>query len=268
MSKAASESESFVPVAVVELQSLADVIWRLRAPGGCAWDRQQTHRSLRKYALEESAELVDAIDDEDDDAMREELGDVLLQIVLHAQLAHERGAFSLQDVVDGIRDKMLRRHPHVFDPTSTLTAEDVEAQWDALKRKEGRTTLGGIARSLAPLDRASELSVRAARVGFDFPSLGDALDKAHEEQRELEDALGSGDLAEAESELGDVLFAWINVGRHAGLDPRAALTRTSDKFARRFAFIESELARRGRTVDDASLEEMDALWDAAKANGD
>lgn len=268
MANDASEDTPFPAAAATEIQSLVDVIWRLRAPGGCEWDRSQSHASLRKYVLEESAELVDAIDEDDDSAICEELGDVLLQVVLHAQIAHERGAFSLQDVVEVIRAKMLRRHPHVFDPNSTLTAADVEAQWDALKRSEGRTTLGGIARSLAPIDRASEMSVRAARVGFDFPDLDAALEKAREEQRELEQALSVGDREAAEEELGDVLFAWINAGRHAGLSARTGLTRTTEKFARRFAFIEAALAAAGRTVDDASLEEMDALWDAAKAKGD
>lgn len=262
-----TDSPTYRPIAharPVSLQPFADVIASLRAPDGCAWDRKQTHASLRRYLIEEAAELADAIDDADDAAMREELGDVLLQVVLHAQIADERGAFTLQDVVDGIRDKMVRRHPHVFDPASTLTASEVEAQWQASKRAEGRTVLGGVARSLPPLERAHELAERAAKVGFDFGTADEALRKVDEEEQELRAAVAAGDASGVSEELGDVLFAWANVARLSGVRAADALRATTDKFQRRFGYIERRLAEQGRHPDDASLAEMDALWDEAK----
>jgi tetrapyrrole methylase family protein/MazG family protein len=266
MSTADSEREATVRhrAAAVELQPFADVIARLRAPDGCPWDREQTHESLRRYAVEEVYELLDAIDSGDDDSLREELGDVLLQVVLHAQLASERGAFGLQEVADGIETKMIRRHPHVFGDASSSSAAEVEANWKAAKRAEGRNTLGGVPRSMPALERAAQISVRAAAVGFDFADAGDAYAKVEEEVVELRGALDEGDRQAIQAELGDAIFALANLARKLEMDPAECLAGTLARFEDRFSFIESELARSGRVLEDSSLEEMEALWQRAK----
>ncbi len=250
----------------VSIQSFADVIACLRAPDGCPWDLAQTHQTLRKYALEETYELADAIDASDDAAMREELGDVLLQVVLHAQLAAERGAFTLQDVVDGIRDKMVRRHPHVFGDADASDPAAVAEQWAATKKAEGRRLLEGVPHSMPPLDQARSVSDRAGRVGFDFPDVVAAMDKLREEVGELAEALESGGVGSAAvaDELGDVLFAAVNVGRKASVDASDAVRSTIAKFRRRFGFVELRLLDAGRGFEDATLDEMEGLWGAAK----
>ncbi len=249
----------------VELQPFADVVAALRAPDGCPWDREQTHQSLLPYVVEEAHELVDAVEDGDDGAIREELGDVLLQVVLHAQIAAERGAFTLQDVADGIRDKMVRRHPHVFAGASVEDAAQVEANWKEAKRAEGRTTLGGVPRSLPPLARAQRIAARARGVGFDWPTHEEALDKLDEECAELREAVASGAADRATDELGDVLFMAACMAARLGIDPSQALRGTVAKFERRFGHVEARLAERGRTPETSDLSEMDALWDEAKA---
>lgn len=263
MSNAESIRHRARPVA---LQPLADVVASLRAPDGCPWDRAQTHASLRKYATEEAYELVDAIEADDPEAIREELGDVLLQVVLHAQLAAERGDFDLQDVCDGIRDKMLRRHPHVFGDASAANAAEVEAAWKEAKRREGRSALGGVPRSMPPLERASRITERAGRVGFDFETADDAVAKVVEEVGELREAVREG-ASEADllHEIGDVLFSAVNVARKLGLSADDALRGTIARFERRFAYVEGRLAETGRSPEGATLAEMDALWDESKA---
>ena len=249
---------------LVDLQPLADVIACLRAPDGCPWDLEQTHQSLKRYAVEEVYELTDAIDAADDGALREELGDVLLQVVLHAQIAAERDAFTLQEVADGIRAKMIARHPHVFAENHDATREEVESNWKAAKRKEGRTTLGGVPRSMPPLARADRISRRAAAVGFDFPDANAAMEKVDEELLELSAALEHGDRAEIRGELGDVLFAVANVVRKLGFEAGDCLRSTLEKFEQRFGYVESTLSTEGRTLEDANLDEMEALWQASK----
>ena len=248
----------------VDLQPFADVIACLRAPDGCPWDREQTHETLKRYAIEEVYELADAIDGGDDAGLREELGDVLLQVVLHAQLAGERDAFDLQDVADGIREKMISRHPHVFGDGTGGTPAEVEANWKAAKRAEGRTILSGVPRSMPALERAERISVRAAGVGFDFVDAADAFAKVREEVWELEFALAGNDQAAMQAELGDALFALANLARKLEFDPSECLAGTLNKFEDRFSFIESELARDGRAPEDSNLEEMEALWQRAK----
>ena len=248
----------------VQLQPFADVIACLRAPDGCPWDREQTHQTLKRYAVEEVYELADAIESGDDLQLREELGDVLLQVVLHAQLADERSAFSLQDVADGIRSKMIRRHPHVFGGAAGATTKEVEANWKAAKRAEGRTTLGGVPRSMPALERADRISVRAAAVGFDFVDAKGAFEKVQEEVTELDAALASEDMQAVQSEVGDALFALANLARKLGLEASACLAGTLEKFEQRFGFIEQELARDGRTPEDSNLVEMEQLWQLAK----
>ena len=248
------------------LQTFVDIIASLRAPEGCPWDRKQTHASLRRYLVEEAHELADAIDDADDAALCEELGDVLLQLVLHAQIADERGAFTMQHVIDGIAAKMLRRHPHVFDEACVDSPEEVERRWQLAKKAEGKTVLGGVPRSMPALERALRLTERAAGVGFDFPSEAEAVLKVEEELGEWREARAGGDKAQIEAEFGDVLFALVNAARLAGVDPMRALQGTNARFEGRFGFVERALSAEGKHPSDSTLAEMDALWDRAKAH--
>jgi MazG family protein len=248
----------------VELQRFANLIATLRSPRGCPWDRAQTHGSLRTYAVEEVFELVDAITDGDDLAIAEELGDVLLQVVLHAQLAAERGAFSLQQVVDGITEKMWRRHPHVFGGPLAADAAAVTQDWNEQKRREGRSLLDGVPRSAPAVLRAQKVTHRAGTVGFDWPSPHEVLAKVREETAEVEAAIASGDRDAIEDELGDLMFAVVNLGRKLDLDADAALRRTTAKFERRFSRVVELLAARGRRPEQSDLAEMDALWELVK----
>lgn len=247
------------------LDSLVDVMARLRAPDGCPWDREQTHESLRRYMLEEAYEAVEAIDDGDPGHLCEELGDVLLQVVFHAQIAREAGRFDMRDVVAGITEKLIRRHPHVFGDASAATAEEVTRRWDAIKQAErglqrAQSALGGISRSLPALSRACELQKRAAKVGFDWDDVDGPAEKVREELRE---ALSAGP-GEREDEVGDLLFAVVNLARKLQVDPEVALTRANAKFERRFRYVEERLAENGLQPADVSLAEMDALWEEGK----
>jgi len=246
---------------------------RLRDPQtGCPWDIEQTFESIAPYTIEEAHEVADAIARGDFDDLRDELGDLLLQVVYHARMAEEAGRFDFDAVAQGIADKMIRRHPHVFgaaDPDRT--AAEQTAEWEAIKAAERAAkgqdrarTLDGVALGLPALTRALKLQNRAARVGFDWPQTAAVLDKITEEAGELE-AARDGDPAHLAEEYGDLLFVMVNLGRHLKIDPEAALRGANAKFTRRFGHIEDELAAAGRSPDQATLEEMDALWDAAKA---
>jgi len=249
----------------VRINPLVDVVARLRAPDGCAWDRAQTHASLERYLVEETFELVDAIRSGDDDSLCEELGDVLLQVVLHAQIASERGAFSTQDVIDGIAEKMIRRHPHVFGDVVATDASEVRDIWERGKRDEGRGTLEGVPRSMPSLLRAMMVARRLARVGFDWKDAAGALSKVEEELTEVRVALDAGDHAKAGDEIGDLLFAVVCAARHVGVSPELALAETIERVNARFTHVERALNERGTSPDSSNLDEMDALWDAAKA---
>lgn len=251
------------------LGRLAEILRRLRDPEtGCPWDREQTHDTLAPYAIEEAHEVADAVSRRDWDELRGELGDLLLQVVYHARVAEEAGRFDLAGVVEAISEKMIARHPHVFgDGPRDRTAETQSVAWEATKAAEragrGETrTLDGVPLALPALTRALKLQRRAARVGFDWPDAEGAAGKLAEEARELEEARGADAVAE---ETGDLLFAAVNLARHRGVDPEAALRAANAKFERRFRAVEDALATRGRRPEEASLEEMDALWDAAKA---
>lgn len=246
------------------LQPFVDIIATLRAPHGCPWDRKQTHESLRPYLLEESYELVDAIDSGSDSAIAEELGDVLLQVVLHAQVAADRGAFDIADVIVQVSDKMVRRHPHVFAGGTAEDAEAVLKAWKDLKRAEGRGLLDGVPRSAPAVQRAQQIATRAGSVGFDWPSAREVIDKIKEETEEVEEAIASGSKDAMEDELGDLMFAVVNLGRKLGLDAEAALRRTNAKFERRFGGVLGKLAERGLQPEQSSLDEMDALWEEVK----
>ncbi len=249
---------------------LVRIMHILQAPGGCPWDREQTHQSLKPYLLEETYEALEAIDSGSDSHLAEELGDVLLQVVFHAELAARDGRFSIDDVVHGINEKLKRRHPHVFGDAEAETSGQVVKNWEEIKRrekrekKEGGSVLDGLPRSLPALIRARRIQEKVSRVGFDWSRTEEVLLKVEEELGELKEASASGDRAAVEEELGDLLFAVANLARFVSLCPEDALRKTIDKFQRRFQYIESELPKRGKKLGEASLEEMDALWDEVK----
>jgi ATP diphosphatase len=253
--------------AAAEVVRLLGIMRRLRDPeDGCAWDVGQTFATIAPYTVEEAHEVADAIAREAWEELPGELGDLLLQAVYHAQMADEAGLFAFADVARAIGDKMVARHPHVFgDDAERTAAEQVEA-WEAQKARERQGTsrgraLDGVALGLPALMRAAKLQTRAARVGFDWPDVGPVLDKVAEEAREVAEAPPEA----REEELGDLLFAVANLARHLGVDPEAALRRANGKFVRRFEAIEDELGRRGRRPEESTLEEMDAIWDGARA---
>ena len=250
-----------------EVTRLAAIMARLRDPeGGCPWDLEQSFETIAPYTIEEAYEVADAIERGDMEGLRGELGDLLLQSVYHARMAEEAGLWDLADVAAASADKMVARHPHVFGTAEVATAAEQTAAWDAAKARERdlggpSRTLDGVARALPALLRAEKLQKRAARVGFDWPSVGPVLDKVAEEAREVADAR----TPEArDEEVGDLLFVVANLARHLGVDPEGALRRACAKFERRFAFVEDELARRGRTPAESDLAEMDAIWDEAR----
>lgn len=250
-----------------------EVIAHLRAPEGCPWDRKQTHRSLRPYLLEETYEVLDALDADDVDALREELGDLLLQIVLHSQVAVDAGEFRMGDVLAHIIEKIIRRHPHVWGSVDVSDDQEVKVNWDRLKQAEKTeraengapaSRLDGVAKALPALTQAYSYQDRAARVKFDWDTIAPVIAKVHEEIEELGAAQTA---AEREAETGDLLFAVVNWARWLGVDPESALRATNARFYRRFAFIEQQAAAQNRPLDDLSFAEMDALWEAAKDSG-
>lgn len=245
---------------------LVEVMARLRAPDGCPWDQEQTHESLRRYMLEEAYEAVEAIDTGDPALICEELGDVLLQVVFHAQVAQETGTFDFHDVVQGITEKLVRRHPHVFGDVVAETAEDVTRNWAAIKRAEKggaepESVLGKVSTALPALSRANEVQKRAAKVGFDWDDLAGPVAKVREE---LDEVLAAQP-EDQEGELGDLLFAVVNLARMLKVDPEVALTATTAKFIRRFRHIERRAAEMNRKLEEMSLAEMDELWNESKA---
>ena len=246
---------------------LFGIVRRLRGPGGCPWDKEQTHETLRKHLLEESYEAIAAIDSGDFTAMREELGDLLLQIMLNSQIASEEGEFTANDVVKGIFDKIIRRHPHVFEDVKVDGVDGVLKNWEKLKekergkKKEGKGLLDGVPLALPALSQAEEYQDRAARVGFDWPEIEGVLDKINEEIQEVKD---STDQEQLTDELGDLFFVLVNLARWKKVDAESALRGTNMKFKKRFGFIETSAKNEGRNLSDMKLEEMDALWNEAK----
>ncbi|MGM8366138.1 nucleoside triphosphate pyrophosphohydrolase [Virgibacillus sp. W0181] len=249
-------------------RQLRETIAILRGPDGCPWDRKQTHESLRSYAVEEVYELIDAINDEDDDGIIEELGDVLLQVMLHSQIGEDAGFFTIDDVIKGITNKMIHRHPHVFSDESLQTSSELEAMWESRKAKEkGKehvSLLESVPASLPPLAKAVKLQKKAAKIGFDWPDTGEVWAKLDEELQEVREAINARDPLEIEKELGDVLFVIANLARHYNVSPDAALTRSNQKFTSRFTYIEKRLKEDGKTITETNLEEMDTYWDEAK----
>ncbi len=248
-----------------EFDRLVSIMDRLRRPDGCPWDRKQTHQSLRQYLLEETYEVLEALDEQDFPALKEELGDLLLQIVFHAQLAKEEGQFTIEDVVNAISDKLVRRHPNVFGEVKIETAEEQSRNWELLKKKEGRTSaIEGVPKELSALLRAWRIQQKAAQVGFDWDNTDDVWAKVEEELSELREAVASRNRDKIEDEFGDVLFALVNLSRFLKVNPEDALRRTVNKFIRRFQQVESTLKERGKSPEDSNLEEMDAIWNDIK----
>jgi MazG family protein len=253
-------------------EDLVRIMDRLRDPGGCPWDREQTFATLRAYLLEECYEAVEALDAEDLDGLREELGDLLFQIVFLSRLGAERKAFAADDVVDGIATKIVRRHPHVFGSERADTSEEVLRNWEEIKKVEkaeakkdaDASVLAGIPKALPALLKAQRLGTKAARVGFDWPSSSAVAVKVEEEWAELRERIAARDAEGTREELGDVLFAVVMLARHVAVDPEAALEATNRKFEARFRHVEAELTRRGVATQDAGLELLDQLWDEAK----
>jgi MazG family protein len=262
---------------------LVEIMRALRAPDGCPWDREQTHQSLRPFVLEETYEVLDAIDSGAPEALREELGDYLYEAVFLAQISEEDGAFTIADAVQSICDKLVRRHPHVFEREAgdeSITSQQVVEKWETLKARERamagaaakaatkKTTLSGVPKTLPALLRAYEVSARAAAVGFDWAGAGDVLDKIEEEVAEVRAEVESGataNRARAEEEMGDLLFAIANLSRKLGIEPEAALRRATEKFAARFEALEHAFEERGTPLSAATLEEMEAEWQRVKA---
>jgi nucleoside triphosphate diphosphatase len=257
-----------------DISRLIEIMAALRTPGtGCPWDLEQNFATIAPYTLEEAYEVADAIARADLADLREELGDLLLQVVFHARMAQEQGAFDFGDVVQAITEKLLRRHPHVFGEARGLSSDDVKLLWDRIKSKEkaGKQAaepagaLAGVPVGLPALTRALKLQQKAGKVGFDWNDPMAVLAKIREEADEIEAAISSGDQKEAAAETGDLLFAVVNLARHLDADPEAALRATNQNFERRFASIERALKSRSKTPSESTLAEMDALWDEAKA---
>lgn len=253
------------------LDSLVDVMQRLRAPEGCPWDQVQTHESLRRYLVEETYEVLEAIDQGQWDNVKEELGDVLLQVVFHAQIATESRRFDINDVIAAVTQKLIRRHPHVFGSTEVEDADEVSRNWETIKKRERAAAgeeytsiLDGVPLGLPALTQAEKIQAKAARVGFQWEDISGATEKAMEEVQELKDAWAEHDYDAIYTELGDVLFALVNVARYMSLDPEMALREAIKKFTKRFRYIEKTAAKQGLALTEMSLEEMDELWNAAK----
>lgn len=252
------------------MEAFLEIVAHLRAPDGCPWDRQQTHQSLRSHLLEEAYEVLAAIDADDPQALQEELGDLLLQVALHAQIASEEGEFNFTDVVRGIHHKIVRRHPHVFGTLKVEGVEGVLRNWERLKQaereangQEERSLLAGVPLALPALTQAQELQDRAARVGFDWPEIAPVWEKVREE---LQEVLTAPDERAREKELGDLLFAVVNLARWYKVDAESALRATNQRFRQRFAHIEQRAREMGRVLGEMTLAEMDALWEEAKHN--
>ncbi len=244
------------------------IMRRLRRPGGCPWDAEQTHASLKRYLLEEAYEVLEAIDSGSDEHLKEELGDLLLQPVFHAVIAEERGGFTMDDLLDNLAEKLIRRHPHVFADAEIIDSQAQVANWEKIKKAEKgderRSALSGVPPHLPALLKAQKITEKAARVGFDWERIDQVMAKVMEELHEVEEALASGDQAQIEAELGDLLFAIVNLGRFLALDTEEALRKTITRFQRRFHYIEERLHHRGITLHEATLGEMETLWQEAK----
>ncbi len=251
----------------MDLNELINIMSALRGEKGCPWDREQTRESLKPFIVEEAYEVLEAIDEKNPEAIKEELGDLLFQIVFQSRIAEERGEFRMAEVIDKIGRKMIARHPHVFGDADYKTSEEVLVHWEAQKKKEGKqreSILEGIPKTLPSLLRAHRIQDRASRVGFDWERVEDVLLKLEEELEEFRAALKGKKQEEIEDELGDIFFVLVNISRFVGINPEDALRKTISKFISRFRYIEMAAREKGKTLSDMGLAEMDELWDEAK----
>lgn len=262
--------ENFEFKETYSVNDLVEIVAILRSENGCPWDREQTHKSIRRDFLEETYEVIEAINKEDTELLKEELGDVLLQVVFHTQIEREKGSFELSQVADGICKKMIERHPHVFGEVQADTTDKVLENWDTIKKrtkhqKTQTESMLSVPREFPALMRADKVQKKASKVGFDWDSADGAFDKISEELAELKSAVQSGDKANIREELGDLLFSVVNVSRFIGVDSEEALTAATDKFIGRFSEVEKAAAESGIDMKTAELAELDKLWDKAKA---
>ena len=267
MDESSADSEPSVINSTINFEKLCEIVAKLRGPGGCPWDREQTHESLLPALMEESYEVTEAAREKNDAHFREELGDLLLLVVMHAEIATETDRFNIDDVVRDISEKLIRRHPHVFGTSDARDSGAVLKQWEAIKRDEKKTDahyLASLPKALPALMRAQKAQSKAARVNFDWTDVRDVVAKLEEELRELKQAMASADPARTEEEIGDVLFAVVNLARKCRLDAESALQRGTNKFVTRFNRLEDELQRQGKRLCDVDLAEMDAIWDEIK----
>jgi MazG family protein len=259
-----------------KFEKLVEIMTTLRGPNGCPWDKQQDFNSLKPMLVEEVYEVLEAVENDDSDGLSEELGDLLLHVVFHAQLGKEAGQFDIDTVIGKISDKLVRRHPHVFGGESASTPEEVIKNWEAIKAQEKaeklknrtpeqRSLLEGIPSKLPAIHEAHQISARAARVGFDWPDVEGIFEKLQEEVRELKEVISSGDNRDRlEDEIGDMLFVIVNIARYLKIDSESALKRANRKFKTRFQYMEKQLAEQGKRLEQASLNEMETLWQKAK----
>ena len=258
-----------------DIGKLVGLVEQLRGDNGCPWDKEQTRETLKPMLIEEAYEVLDALDAEDPVELKEDLGDLLFQVVFHAQIALERGEFDMADIIDRSHEKMVRRHPHIFGDVDLKTSEDVLKNWEDIKAAEKgipsasrpeseRSLLDGIPSKLPAMHRAYQMTAKASRVGFDWPRLEDIFEKLREETSELLDARSKQEAGKVADEVGDLLFVAVNVARFLGIDPETALNNSNRKFFRRFRYVESAIKQQGRELKNATLAEMDALWDEAK----
>jgi tetrapyrrole methylase family protein/MazG family protein len=251
----------------MDLNELIEIMAALRGEKGCPWDREQTRESLKPFIVEEAYEVLEAIDERNPEAIKEELGDLLFQIVFQCRIAEERGEFGMAEVIEKIGKKMIARHPHVFGDADYKTSEEVLVHWEAQKKREGKqreSILDGVPKTLPSLLRAHRLQDRASRVGFDWEKVEDVLPKLEEELEEFRTAITGKRQGEIEDELGDIFFVLVNISRFVGINPEDALRKTISKFISRFRYIEMAAADKGKSLSDMSLAEMDELWDEAK----
>jgi tetrapyrrole methylase family protein/MazG family protein len=251
----------------MNFKKLVDIVAQLRGPEGCPWDREQTRESLKQYLVEEFYELIDALEENDYEGMKEEMGDLLFQIVLQSQLSKEEGKFDINDVVADIGGKMVRRHPHVFGDKALKTSDDVVEWWDEHKKREGKnhdSAIGGVPKSLPALLRARKIQMKATKVGFDWNRLEDVFEKLEEEIRELKEAIHEKKHKDIEDELGDLFFVLVRIANFVDVNPEDALSRTIRKFDQRFRHIEAAAAGQGRNLSDMTLAEMEVFWEEAK----
>lgn len=261
--------EGFEPKQKYNIDDLTEIIRILRDPGGCPWDAEQTHQSIKKNLIEETYEVIEAINKNDPGLLCEELGDLLMQVVFHARMEQEAGTFGLDDVADGVCKKLVERHPHVFGSTDVSGVSEVLTNWDAIKRrskghKTGAQAMDSVPRELPALMRSAKVQAKAASVGFDWPSIHGAIEKLLEEIEELSNAVAASDAKASVDELGDVLFSVVNVSRFLKIDAEESLTAATDKFISRFSAVEQLAETKGINMKEATLDELNMLWDVAK----